>query len=82
LYEISPDYKGLIKTTYFSFTTFSTVGFGDYHPKSDFERIICTFALLFGVAIFSYVMGNFTDMLNKIKRFNMDQMVQTEQELS
>lgn len=57
---------------YFSFTTLSTVGFGDYHPRSDPERIFCCFVLLFGVAIFSYIMGNFIEILNKFQNMNAD----------
>ena len=48
---------------YFSFTSLSTVGFGDYHPTNDIERMIGAFILLFGVAIFSVVMQNFVDIL-------------------
>ena len=44
---------------YFSFTSLTTVGFGDFHPKSNFERIFIAFGLMFGVAIFSYIMGEF-----------------------
>jgi len=51
---------------YYSFTTLSTVGFGDFHPKSNVERIFVAFFMLFGVMIFSYIMGNFIDMLNDI----------------
>ena len=54
---------------YFSFTSLSTVGFGDYHPKSDVERIIGAFILLFGVAIFSVVMQNFIDILTNLNAF-------------
>lgn len=39
---------------YFAFTTLSTVGFGDYYPVSDTERLTGAFVLLFGVATFSY----------------------------
>jgi hypothetical protein len=49
--------------TYFAFTSLSTVGFGDYHPRSNSERIFCAFMLLFGVAIFSYIMGTFIAIL-------------------
>ena len=44
---------------YYSFTTLSTIGFGDYHPVSDEERIIVVCGLLFGVMIFSFSMGVF-----------------------
>jgi len=49
--------------TYYAFTTLSTVGFGDFHPRSDAERAICAVILLAGVAIFSYIMGNFIEIL-------------------
>ena len=54
---------------YFSFTSLSTVGFGDYHPRSNIERFVGAFVLLFGVAIFSFIMGNFIDILNNINEF-------------
>ena len=57
---------------YFSFTSLSTVGFGDFNPKSNIERFICAFILLFGVAIFSYVMGNFIEILDQFKEFHKD----------
>lgn len=49
---------------YFAFTTLATVGFGDYHAKSNMERGIMAFQMLFGVAIFSYIMGNFITILH------------------
>ena len=55
---------------YFSFTSLSTVGFGDLTPRSDPERILCAIILLFGVAIFSYMMGIFIDILDEFKSMN------------
>jgi hypothetical protein len=52
------------------FTTLSTVGLGDYHPRSDFERILVSIILFFGVAIFSYIMGNFAEILSEFKSYN------------
>jgi hypothetical protein len=57
---------------YFSFTSLSTVGFGDYNPKSNIERIFIAFSLMFGVAIFSLMMGNFIDILTEFKEFDAD----------
>lgn len=57
---------------YYSFTSLTTVGFGDYSPRSEFERILCSAILLFGVAIFSYIMGNFIEILEKIQQLNED----------
>jgi len=48
---------------YYAFTTLSTVGFGDFHPKSDIERIAASFILVIGVAVFSFIMGNFIAIL-------------------
>ena len=62
----------IITLIYFSFTSLSTVGFGDLHPKSDAERLICAFVLMMGVAIFSIVMSNFQEILDKIRSMNAD----------
>ena len=48
--------QNAVKVTYFSFTTLSTVGFGDFNPRSNSERLFCAIILLVGVAIFSYIM--------------------------
>lgn len=48
-------------------TSLSTVGLGDYYPISDYERMMGSFLLLFGVMIFSYFMGNLQKMMMKIK---------------
>lgn len=52
-----------ILSTYYAFTTLSTVGFGDYHPWSEEERILCAFVLMWGVSIFSYIMGTFIQII-------------------
>jgi len=73
MYE-SPDHPTdiIVSTMYFAFTSLSTVGFGDYHPVNDIERVFGAFILLFGVAIFSIIMGNFIEILNFINTFNAD----------
>jgi hypothetical protein len=62
----------LITFIYYSFTSLTTVGFGDYHPKSDAERLVCLFILMFGVAIFSYIMGNFIQIVEQIREFKQE----------
>ena len=57
------EYEALIIATYFAFTSLSTVGLGDFHPRGNIERVCTGFMLLFGVAIFSYIMGNFIENL-------------------
>ena len=58
-----PPSENLIIVLYFAFTTLSTVGFGDYNPKSELERTITAFILLIGVACFSYIMTQFIEIL-------------------
>jgi hypothetical protein len=57
-------YDDALLLMYYTFTSLSTVGFGDITPRSNGERILIAFFLLFGVAVFSYIMGNFIDILN------------------
>jgi hypothetical protein len=55
---------------YFAFTSLSTVGFGDFAPRSDLERLVGAFLLLSGVAIFSIIMGQFIEILDSYSKFN------------
>ena len=52
---------------YFALTSLSTVGFGDFHPKTDFERLITSFMLLVGVMLFSYVLSELKFMMTRIR---------------
>ena len=71
LYESTAYYR-LVTVTYFAFTSLSTVGFGDYHPRSDTERALGAFILLFGVALFSIIMGSFCEILDEFQHFHDD----------
>lgn len=62
-----------LSSFYFLFTTLSTVGFGDYYPKSDVERLAGAFVLLSGVALFSYMMGEILFMINTLKNFDKEE---------
>lgn len=55
--EIKSHYEIVVTMVYFTFTSLSTVGFGDLNPRSNSERILTAVILLFGVAIFSYILG-------------------------
>ncbi len=48
-------------------TTLATIGFGDYHAITKEEALVCSFILLFGVAVFSFIMGNFIEILMSFK---------------
>ena len=70
-YEINDNQasRNLLIGVYFAFTSLSTVGFGDYSPRGNIERAFGAFMLLFGVAIFSYIMGNFIDILSQFQSY-------------
>ena len=57
---------------YFAFTTLSTVGFGDFNPRSDYERLICIVILLMGVGIFALFMGLLLEMIEEFKAYDAD----------
>ena len=60
----------VVATMYFAITSLTTIGFGDYVPRSDLERALGAILLLAGVAIFTYIMGSFIDMLNELNGFS------------
>lgn len=68
--ESKNHFENIILVTYFAVTSLSTVGFGDYHPRGNTERVVTALILLFGVAIFSYIMGIFIEILDQISQFN------------
>jgi len=53
----------IIVMAYFSFTTLSTVGFGDYYAISSGERLVMCVIMLLGIMCFSYIMGLFTEIM-------------------
>jgi hypothetical protein len=57
----------LIKVWYWSMTTLASVGYGDLHPISNSERLIGSLIFLVGTVAFSFIMGNFIEMLVEFK---------------
>lgn len=55
---------------YFSTTTLSTVGFGDFSPINDVERVLTAIIMLIGVNCFSYIRNEICDMILIIKKMN------------
>lgn len=55
---------------YYTFTSLSTIGFGDIYPQNNFERIMACFVLLFGVATFTYIIDNQTQIFDKAIEFS------------
>ena len=56
-------YKSLIELWYYGLTTLSTIGYGDYLPKTVNEKILISFVMLGGISIFSYIIGKFIKIL-------------------
>jgi hypothetical protein len=58
-YDLNSNSKPLIllKVNYYMMTSLTTVGLGDYNPKSNIERIEIAFCLLFGVMFVSIIIG-------------------------
>ena len=66
------NFDNIIKIMYYSFTTLSTVGFGDLRPVNDRERLACAFLMFFGAAIFSLVMSMFLEIIHTFKKIDED----------
>ena len=60
-------FYSLIKVWYWAMTTLASVGYGDLRPISNSERLITALIFLVGTAAFSFIMGNFIDMLMEFK---------------
>ena len=58
---------------YFTFTTLSTVGFGDIVPLCNAEYICFSFIMLLSVAVTSYVISLFQDIIGTFKSIDDDQ---------
>lgn len=58
----------LLVSCYFALTTLSTVGYGDYFPISNEERVFAVIIMLGGVAFFSYIMGSFVEIISNYEQ--------------
>jgi CRP-like cAMP-binding protein len=51
-----------LASVYWSFSTMTTVGYGDFVPQSTGERLYAVVAMIIGATIFGYVIGNVASM--------------------
>ena len=58
------NFRKLIIWWYYVLTSLSTVGYGDYVPVSNVERIVSIFIIIWGVTFFSYIMGNCIEIIS------------------
>lgn len=61
--EYESNSNRLIVCCYFALTMLSTVGYGDYYPISNLEMVMTVILMLAGVAFFSFIMGNFMEII-------------------
>jgi potassium voltage-gated channel Eag-related subfamily H protein 8 len=59
--------KALIAMWYWATTTLASVGYGDIRPISNSEFLVTALIFLMGVASFSFIMGNFIEMLMEFR---------------
>jgi len=63
-------HQRLITCMYYALTTLSTVGYGDFYPKSIAEKIVGSIIQIFGVTFFSILMNNFIEVVLSMKSSN------------
>lgn len=44
------------------------MGYGDFYPISNLERIVSILIMLCGVALFSYIMGSFIEIISNYNK--------------
>jgi hypothetical protein len=62
----------MIACYYFSWTTLSTVGFGDFKPYSNAERMFMSVIFLMGVTVFSFIIGELLEAFEKTKALDAE----------
>ena len=64
---------------YFTITTITTVGYGDFSAKTFTEKIVCIFIMILGVIGFSYASGSFTSFIQQKVKINeqLDAKIET-----
>ena len=67
-----PFFEQTIIYIYFGLTTLATIGFGDYYPISDTERVLAIALFLIGSVIFSLLMGVFIKLLKKFLNLDIE----------
>ena len=50
---------------YFIITTISTVGYGDFLPTNDAERVLCMLIMVLGVFCYSYAIGAISSIMTR-----------------
>ena len=57
---------------YYGLTTLATIGFGDYTPISDIEKVLGIGLFLIGSIVFAFLMGVFIKLLKKFLNLDIE----------
>ncbi|OMJ96019.1 hypothetical protein SteCoe_395 [Stentor coeruleus] len=68
--EEDSEYKKIIKTWYYIFTTLATVGYGDFYATNIYEMGFAILLLIAGPTWFAFMMGSAIQMINKLNDVN------------
>ena len=68
----------LVRVWYYAITTLSTIGFGDFLPKSVLEKVVASFVMMLGVSVFSYIMGYLIEILISYKQLQSNDIEQND----
>ena len=63
-------FQSMVKVWYYALTTLSTIGYGDFLPKSVIEKLIVSGIMMMGVTVFSYIMGCLMNILLSYKQLD------------
>jgi potassium channel len=62
-----------VTSMYWSITTLTTVGYGDFHAENNGEKIFNIFYMLFNLGLTAYLIGNMTNLVvhstNRTRKF-------------
>jgi voltage-gated potassium channel len=64
-FDQKDDYSKFITMLYYTITTLATIGFGDYCPRADEERMFNVIIFIVGVSITLYLMDCFIEIIMK-----------------
>ena len=66
--KLKSDQERVIVCCYFALTMLATVGYGDYYPIRDIERVAAVIIMLACVAIFSFIMSRFMGIIQNYQK--------------
>lgn len=72
------DFDRFITSCYFAITTLAVIGYGDLYAKTNIEKIFDMFIMIFGVAFFAYIMGNFISIVRQFDDLTSEKDESTE----